>query len=67
MLSFARNGEYNGPVAKDATIKLNKSQKGKTLWRLLENGILEDLENDSYMVADPIVINRIQAVDTAKE
>ena len=65
MISYARNGEYKGPVSKDSSIKLNKSQKGKTLWRLLENEILEDSENDTFVVVDPIVINRINAVDTA--
>lgn len=68
MITFAKSNKYDGPVAKNPTVKLNKKQKGKTLWRLLEYSILEETETDTYKIIDPIVISKINAVtDTAKE
>lgn len=68
MITFARSDEYEGPVAKNPLGKLNKGQKGKTLWRLLENSILEETETDTYKVIDPIVLSKLDvATDATKE
>ena len=68
MVSFAKSDLYSGPIAKDATIKLNQNQKRRTLSRLLENSILIEEEKDSFRVVDPIVLARIKAaIDAAKE
>lgn len=68
MITFARSDEYDGPIAKNPLGKLNKGQKGKTLWRLIYNSILEETETDTYKVIDPIVLSKLDVVtDTAKE
>lgn len=68
MVSFAKSDLYSGPIAKDATIKLNPNQKRRTLSRLLENSILIEEEKDSFRVVDPIVLARINAaIEAAKE
>lgn len=68
MVSFAKSDLYSGPIAKDATIKLNQNQKRRTLSRLLENSILIEEEKDSFRVVDPIVLARINAaIEAAKE
>ena len=68
MITFARSDEYDGPIAKNPLGKLNKGQKGKTLWRLIYNSILEETETDTYKVIDPIVLSKIDvATDATKE
>ncbi len=43
----------------DALKKLNPKQEYKPLWRLLNNGVIEETEPGSYKVTDVEIINRI--------